>query len=116
LTKAEASLSAYDVNGKKFFPGKAPAPLPVQPAGAHWLCQVNGLTNDYNIVNNLPSHAQLSKRRQEDCERHAASQGSVAAGDCAPQRPVACYDIIGYPPVHKKNLLGVAERHELLFS
>lgn len=116
LTKCEAALGAYDVNGKVFYPGKAPKPLPPQASGGHWLCQVNGLTSDYNVINNLPSHPHLSKCRKEDLEKHYTGRTGVASGDVAPQRPVACYEIIGYPPVHKRNLLGVSERHHLLFS
>merc|ERR1712110_1405709 len=103
-------------NGKVFFPGKEATPLPPQPNSAHWLCQVNGLTSDYNIINNLQSHPHLSKCRKEQVAKAYASRTAVAAGDVAPQRPVACYEIIGYPPVHNKIPLGVTERHHLLFS
>lgn len=116
MSHAEAALGSYDINGKAFHDGTKRAPPLLQPNTSHWLCQVNGMTADYNIVNNLPAHPHITRCREVELDRLREASRDIAAGDVQPQRNISSYDIIGYPPVHQRKLQGVTERHHSLFS
>eukprot|EP00928_Gymnodinium_smaydae_P063247 TRINITY_DN46898_c0_g1_i1.p1 TRINITY_DN46898_c0_g1~~TRINITY_DN46898_c0_g1_i1.p1 ORF type:complete len:338 (+),score=56.73 TRINITY_DN46898_c0_g1_i1:141-1016(+) len=115
LSDHDASLVKYDINGRVYNQSVAPVPHPAQAPGAHWLCQVNGMTNEYNIVTNMPAHPRnVDVRRKEvDTLRRTMERGEfpASAGNIQPQRVIDSYETINYPPVWKRNFTGVMERH-----
>jgi len=109
--------ATYDINGKSFAYGKRTAPPPEQTNKSHWLCQVNGMTGNYNIINNTFAHPAISKSRQDQLETlRDMKKIDFMAGDTQPQRPVACYEMRSFVPIKERAYQGVAERHGSLFS
>merc|ERR1712039_375136 len=112
-----AKNNTYDINGRVYAAGKAPTAPPTQPKSAHWLCQVSGLTSQYNIINNTPLHAAIDDHRNAELERlKGAAKGTPSAGFVQPTRPVACYEMPGFVPIKQRQLHAATERHHCLFS
>lgn len=107
----------YEVNGKVFAVGKQATAPPIQSPASHWLCQVNGCTSRFNIVNNSPLHPAVQDRyEQETMRTRTMVSQSPSAGSVQPQRDVACYEMTGYVPVRQRVLPGIIERTYTLFS
>jgi len=109
--------STYDINGKVFEYGKRTVPPPEQVNRAHWLCQVNGMTGKYNIINNTFENPIVTKTRDAQLATlRTMKEEHPMAGDVQPQRPVACYEMKSFVPIKERSYLGVRERHHTLFS
>jgi len=109
--------AVYDVNGKVFENGKRTVPAPEQVNRAHWLCQVNSMTGDYNIINNTFLDPAITKCRQDQIGTlRKMKEADKMAGDTQPTRPVACYEMRSFVPWKERSYQGVAERHGSLFS
>merc|ERR1712224_951189 len=109
----------YEINGKRYPSGKRNTCPPEQSPASHWLCQVNGLTGRYNIVNNLPQDDNIVRQRNDELTRmRTERQGSFVreSGDVQPQQPITCHEMRKFVPVRQNKHLGVAERHHMLFS
>lgn len=117
LSKEEAAHKTYDINGRVYCAGKQTAPPPAQAKGTHWLTQVNGMTNEFNVVTNMPTHPHIVNRRTEELDRlKTMTAGMTIGGDVQPQRPVDCKDMPGFTRIRQRPFLGVTERHHSLFS
>lgn len=115
----DSRLLTYVRNGKLYSQGVWPSPPPEQMKKAHWLCQVNGSTNEYNIITGRKMNPHILKFRREEVSRFRESQSKTqadvgAAGDVQPLPVVACYDIASFVPVYKQKLMGVANRESSL--
>lgn len=112
----DARLKNYIINGQLYSQGVWPSPPPEQAKRCHWLCQVNGNTNEYNIITGRSMNPHNLKYRREEVDRFRATAGAGArsAGEIQPQKDVACYDIQGFVPVYKHNLMGNAARNSSL--
>eukprot|EP00747_Dinoflagellata_sp_TGD_P164732 gnl/TRDRNA2_/TRDRNA2_185067_c0_seq1.p1 gnl/TRDRNA2_/TRDRNA2_185067_c0~~gnl/TRDRNA2_/TRDRNA2_185067_c0_seq1.p1 ORF type:complete len:268 (-),score=37.34 gnl/TRDRNA2_/TRDRNA2_185067_c0_seq1:35-838(-) len=117
LSTREGKLSSYDINGKVYCPGVKAIPFPEQSDRHHWLCQVNGMTNQYNIINNMPLHRRNLEMRNEELQYlRTTRKANNPSGDVQPQRDVASYDIPGFVPLYARQYMGTAERLHLLSS
>lgn len=116
----DSRLVTYIVNGTLYSQGVWPSPPPEQSKKAHWLCQVNGSTNEYNIITGRKMNSHLQAARTEDVRRfRAASTGRTgqqaqAAGNVQPLPVVSSYDIQSFVPVYKHGLMGEAARNSSL--
>lgn len=109
--------ATYDINGKVFEHGKRTVPAPEQVNRHHWLCQVNGMTGKYNIINNTFEHPGITKNRNAQlAQLRAMKEAEPMAGDTQPQRPIACYEMRSFVPIKERSYQGVAERHHSLAS
>eukprot|EP00933_Yihiella_yeosuensis_P008043 TRINITY_DN11330_c1_g1_i2.p1 TRINITY_DN11330_c1_g1~~TRINITY_DN11330_c1_g1_i2.p1 ORF type:complete len:239 (-),score=44.22 TRINITY_DN11330_c1_g1_i2:256-900(-) len=110
--------SVYDINGKVYAQGLAPTAPPRQMNKHHWLCQVNGMTSAYNVINNQPLNPAIDGHRKHELQRLSDSQKSSinAAGDVQPQRPIKSDHVPGYVAIRCHQLPGQTERHGSLFS
>ncbi|CAJ1346538.1 unnamed protein product [Effrenium voratum] len=118
--------STYDINGKIFAAGKQATGPPKQAARGHWLTQVNGMTNRYNIINGtaplvvtapMVLNPAISRHRDDEVERLSVTlRGGSFAGHVQPLRDVACYDIPGFVPIRQRELPGIVERTYTLNS
>lgn len=107
----------YDINGKVFSLGKNTAPPPEQDNNHHWLCQVNGMTGKYNIVNNLPEDVAITRKRDDEVRKiRERNKAQAMAGEVQPQRPIACYEMRSFVPIKHHHHMGKEERHSTLFS
>mmetsp|Transcript_36748 Transcript_36748/g.78027 ORF Transcript_36748/g.78027 Transcript_36748/m.78027 type:complete len:207 (-) Transcript_36748:26-646(-) len=118
-----ARFSSYSVNGKEFGDGLQPCPRAPRGPSSHWLCQVSGEVNGFNIVNGTsPSPAAIAQRKDELQRfwgRQAAisKDGRLPAGRVVPQLPVDHRSFhIGKTMTQPKEYMGVRERRELLTS
>ncbi|CAK9067815.1 unnamed protein product [Durusdinium trenchii] len=107
----------YDINGKVFALGKQATAPPKQVARGHWLTQVNGMTNSYNIVNGTALNPALTRHRDEEIRRlDEAVRKSFPAGNVQPLRDIACYEMPGFVAVRQRQLRGGVERSYTLHS
>jgi len=117
LEGIDRRLKQYDINGKMFGSGKNTAPPPEQTSKCHWLCQVNGMTGRYNIVNGKFEDANITRLRNAELTKlRTMKEAQAMAGDVQPSRPTACYEMRSFVPVRHHQHLGVAERSHTLFS
>lgn len=110
LPLQDTRLQKYDINGKVFSSSVRPTPFPAQSKKTYWLCQVNGMTNEFNILSGLAPHPRVTELRKLEVQQCLESQRGTA-GEVQPTAHVSCYDMIGYPPVHQRELRGHAARH-----
>mmetsp|Transcript_65372 Transcript_65372/g.156300 ORF Transcript_65372/g.156300 Transcript_65372/m.156300 type:complete len:229 (+) Transcript_65372:101-787(+) len=112
-----AQLVSYEVNGKIYAQAKQRTPFPEQCARSHWLCQVNGMTGRYNIINNGPVDQFADHMREQELSTlRESTKRHGPAGQVQPQRDVACYDIPGFVSTAMRTIPGKIERHHLLES
>jgi hypothetical protein len=117
LQGIDKRLTHYQINGKKFGSSKSCAPPPEQNPRVHWLCQVNGMTGRYNIVNNRPEDPNVIRHRDEELDKLRTTKLEQSmAGEVQPTRPIACYEMRSFVPLRHHHQLGAAERHHSLFS
>eukprot|EP00439_Symbiodinium_sp_Y106_P079747 s1939_g18.t1 len=108
--------ATYDINGKVFAAGKQPTAPPKQSDRGHWLTQVNGLTNRYNIINGMSINPSIARHRDAELQRLSQTLSGLPAGNVQPLRDVACYDIPGFVPIRQRHLPGEVERTYTLNS
>jgi hypothetical protein len=106
------SLNSYELNAKRMVAGTQMSPPPEQVVRSHWLCQVNGMTNDYNIINNRAPNEHIAKYREKELANFEAFQ-TKGGGDlpyagviqptpvvsCKPQDMTGFVPIISHPPI-----------------
>lgn len=98
-------LTKYDVNGFVYASSVFNAPAPEQdPVPAHWVCQVNGPTNQYNIVNNLDPNPFIKAHREMECKKFRDYNAGklISAGSVQPKPVVTCHDLQSFVPVRKR--------------
>jgi len=111
ISQGRASKLTYDINGRKYCAGVKPSPLPMQGTNpGHWICQVNGTTNSYDIVKNLPPNPHWTASREEEIRRFKEEHGdltrtkidpfSTPAGMIQPQPVVDCHDMTSFVPTY----------------
>jgi hypothetical protein len=98
------SLTSYELNAKRMVNGTQMSPPPEQAIRTHWLCQVNGLTNNYNIINNRAPNEHMAKHRASDVEkfdtfRKKGGGDLPYAGEIQPTPVVSCKDTQGFVPL-----------------
>mmetsp|Transcript_39213 Transcript_39213/g.62077 ORF Transcript_39213/g.62077 Transcript_39213/m.62077 type:complete len:258 (+) Transcript_39213:39-812(+) len=117
LEGIDKRFKTYSINGKVYGSGKRNAPPPEQTSKCHWLCQVNGMTGRYNIVNGRYEDPNVTRQRDTELAKlRSMKEADAMAGDVQPTRPIACYEMRNFVPLRHHHHLGVAERHNSLFS
>jgi hypothetical protein len=100
------SLTSYELNAKRMVAGTQMSPPPEQSVRSHWLCQVNGMTNNYNIINNRPPNEHIATFRANELDKFETFQqkggGDLPyAGVIQPTPVVSCKpkDMTGFVPL-----------------
>lgn len=127
----EAKLVNYDINGQRYCQGVTPAPPPEQNPRAHWLCQVNGNTGEFNIITGgAPNrhvleyergqrtrYRETTKAKGDGIPSYLPERRPVAAGQVQPQKVVSCEGpnkAFNFVPVYQHPLMGEAARRSSL--
>jgi hypothetical protein len=99
-------LSSYELNAKRMVSGTQMSPPPEQEVRTHWLCQVNGMTNEYNIINNRAPNEHIAAYRARELDKYDTFRktggGDVpSAGEIQPTPVMSCKpkDMIGFVPL-----------------
>ncbi len=101
----EQKLCKYDINGFLYASSTRNAPPPEQDeAPAHWVCMVNGTTNQYNIINNqAPNPCNYAYRKWEVSRFRETNAGkTVAAGATQPAPVITCHEMPAFVPIRHK--------------
>lgn len=104
------SLTSYELNARRMVAGVQMTPPPEQDVRTHWLCQVNGMTNQYNIVNNRAPNEHIGKYRGTELAKwqtfKARDKDIERAGDVQPTPVVSCQEgvqtfvpLVSHPPI-----------------
>lgn len=104
--RKDQKLTKYDVNGFAYASSVYGSPAPEQnPKPAHWVCQVNGITGQYNIVNNLEPNPFIKAYRDFEVGKFRAQNAGkmTPAGSVQPKPVVTCHDMTSFVPVRKRT-------------
>jgi hypothetical protein len=101
-------LTSYEINSKRLVSGTQMSPAPEQEIRTHWLCQVNGMTNEYNIINNRAPNEHIASFRKKELDKFNTWKSSGGgdrenplpfAGEIQPTPVVSCKDMPAFVPL-----------------
>jgi hypothetical protein len=111
------SLTSYELNAKRMVNGTQMSPPPEQDIRSHWLCQVNGMSNNYNIINNRAPNEHIATFRAKELDKFETFQqkggGDLPyAGVIQPTPVVSCKpnDMTGFVPLVSHPPIGAGGR------
>lgn len=105
------SLTSYEAQAKRMVAGVEMTPPPEQAVRTHWLCQVNSMTNRYNLITNRAPNVHIHAYRQKELDKSATFKAKDAeeiprAGDVQPTPVVSCKEgaytfvpLLAHPPI-----------------